>query len=138
MPEEDLVDIDSPLSEGDEYSPDDYWAELQYCEFDAYYSQLKNDMYNFYHYGHEDGPVAYAAECYAEELLEQEIAEGLARNEAWERHLNPIQAFEAHHEMLEREYGIIEDKAVYEWLDLQAEDRVDDEAPVPSEDQCQY
>jgi hypothetical protein len=80
MSEEDLVDINAPLSEGDEYSPDDYWddywAEISYCEFDAMMEQLKHDVYNMVHFGHEDGPEAYAAECLAEEELEQEMGEG--------------------------------------------------------------
>ena len=74
--EEDLVNIDEPLNPGDEYSPDDYWAELSYCEFESHWDQMKHDIYNFNHYGHEDGPEAYAAECFAEECLAQEIEVG--------------------------------------------------------------
>jgi hypothetical protein len=63
--------LNVPFNPGDEYSPDDYWAELLYCEFDAMMS--RRDAYNFYHCGHEDGPSAYAAECLAEECLSEEI-----------------------------------------------------------------
>lgn len=76
MPEEDLVDIDAPPTDGDVYSPDHYWADVEYGYFESMMEQLKHDVYNMVHFGHEDGPDAYAADLLAEEELEKEMEEG--------------------------------------------------------------
>lgn len=69
---EDLVDIDKPLNDGDVYDTDHYWDDVDYCEFENMMGQLQNDMYNTNHFGHEDGPEAYAAELWEDEQLAKE------------------------------------------------------------------
>ncbi len=135
---EDLVDIDNPLDAGDEYSPEHEMFEEQYCQFEYYMEQLKHDAYNFHHFGHEDGPEAYAAELYGDKLLEQEILE----KEEQERHdhLNPVQAFEKQ-KMLELEvFGSYPDSHDrYEYYGLQAEEMADEFGPEPrNEEECKY
>ena len=135
---EDLVDIDNPINAGDEYSPEHEAFEEQYCEFEYYMEQLKHDVYNFYHFGHEDGPEAYAAELYGEELLEQEIREK-EEQEQYDR-LNPIQAFERQ-KMFELEYlGSYPDSHDrYEYYGLKAEEAADEFGPEPqSEEEWKY
>lgn len=134
--EEDLLDIDNPLNEGDEYSIDHYLSEEQYCDFEAMMSEMRHDIYNLTRFGHEDGPEAYAAECFAEEQLEQEIAEEYA----WEDHLNPIQAFEKQKTWELEILGSYPDSHDrYEYYGLQAEETADEFGPEPrSEAECQY
>ncbi len=136
---EDLVDISNPLNEGDEYSPEHEFFEEQYYQFECYMEQLKHDAYNFHHFGHEDGPEAYAAELYGDELLAKELAEE-ADASAWEDHLNPIQAFEKQ-KMLELEvFGSYPDSYDrYEYYGLQAEEAADEYGPQPqSEEEWKY
>lgn len=121
------------------YEIDEFLAEEDYCQFDYFWERLKHDMYNYNHFGHEDGPVAYAAELYAEELLEKELAEE-AEERAWEDHLNPIPAFERQ-KMLELEvFGSYPDSHDrYEYYGLQAEEMADEFGPEPqNEDECKY
>lgn len=135
---EDLVDIDNPLNAGDEYSPEHEIFEEQYAQFESYMEQLKNDVYNYTHFGHEDGPEAYAAELYGEELLEQELREQ-EEQEQYDR-LNPIQAFEKQ-KMLELEvFGSYPDSHDrYEYYGLQAEEMADEFGPEPkNEEEWKY
>lgn len=69
---EELIDLDNAFNEGDEYSPDHYWMDIEYGLFECMMEQLKHDVYNMIHFGDPDGPVAYAAELLAEEEMMQE------------------------------------------------------------------
>ena len=131
---EDWVDYSNPLNEGDEYSPEHEQFEEQYCEFEYYMEQLKHDVYNFHHYGHEDGPEAAAAELYGEQLLEQELREK-EEQEQFDR-LNPVQAFEKQ-KMLELEvFGSYPDSHDrYEYYGLQSEEAADEFGPEPKNEE---
>jgi hypothetical protein len=136
MPEEDFVDPEFDNEFGDYDYVGEYLIEEQYGEFESMMEQLKHDVYNMVHFGHEDGPAAYAAELLAEEQLEQEIAEEYA----WEDHLNPIQAFEKLKTFELEELGMYPDSHDrYEWFDLRSEALVDEFGPEPrSDDECTY
>ena len=125
--------------EDSHYEIDYYLADWEYALFECMMDQLKHDVYNLLHFGDENGPEAYAAEVYAEEELRRELAEE-AEDQAWDDHLNPIQAFERQ-KMWELEvlgsYPDSHDR--YEYYGLQAEELADEFGPEPkNEDECKY
>lgn len=135
--EEDLIPPYECEADAYDHFAEYEWME-QYCEFEAMMEQLKHDVYNMLHFGHEDGPEAYAAELYAEEQLMQEARE---RDEQWwDDHLNPIQAFEKQKTFEFEVYGIYPDsKDRYEYYELQAEEAADEFGPEPqNEDECKF
>jgi len=130
--EEDLLDFEAPLNEGDEYSPDHYWAEEEYCRFEAMMEELKYMIWEEKTYG--------AIWDEADRLAEEDYYQQIAEEQAWEDHLNPIQAFEKQ-KMLELEvFGSYPDSHDrYTWYGLQAEEAADEFGPEPrNEDECNY
>lgn len=137
MPEEDLIEPEFHDEFGDYDYVGEYLIDEQYGEFESMMDQLKHDVYNLVHFGHEDGPEAYAAECYGEEQLALEMS----AEQDWQDHLdkNPIQKFEEQKTFEMEVLGMYPDSHDrYEYMDLIGQEAVDDNCPVPSEDQCQY